>query len=506
MPVTPIHNNMRRRLVSNAGEKGAYLHEDHSALLAGTSWAQQQPCAAGTEGLTIKGSFNAPQVGSYVENVTQGFISPIIATASGELSMHYPLQTSGTNWGQATGTTANKLVDSAASFTQTVTVGMIVALRNLSDYAVVTAIDSDSQLSLSKDISPSGTNYTLMKGFRPGDTIRLGTAVLDGSAGHTMVEIPRFYYAHDFASGKHKWTISPFGQTGLEIHPAFQSPAGNPHEAVYIGAFEGAISGRGQGNESLAGYNLASAQLNSYAGFQPATNGQRSEFRQVAGNNGGGWQIIDWYIRWAWQLLFLTEYENMDSQQVLGAGVTNWSGATILEYFGNPGGDVWNHSFAPSLNGFSLPDGNNSVNRDTNNRHIGGVLSYRGIENPWGNIWKWVDGVNYNDGRVYLTNDPANYADDISSAPYVDTGVTQSTVNGYISKIHDTPHGLIVAESGGDSNSYIPDNYCYNPGWRVARCGGAASAGALAGFAALRANAASSGRDSFTGSRVCLRI
>src|SRR5699024_5158323 len=119
-------------------------------------------------------------------------------------------------------------------------------------------------------------------------------------------------------------TISPFAQNGLEIFPAFRKPGGL-HEAIYIGAFEGAIAGRGQGSEALTGYNLATDKLNSYAGFQPVTSGQRSEFRQVAGNNGAGWQIIDWYVNWAWQLLFLTEYESMHSQQVLGDGVTNWS-------------------------------------------------------------------------------------------------------------------------------------------------------------------------------------
>lgn len=498
MPITPIHENMRRRLISNAGEKGAYLHEDHSALLAGTSWKDEQQAAAGTEGLTIAGNFSAPQIGTYVENLTQGFIAQILGTVGGELQMHYPLQTVGTNWGTSDGTSAGKLVDSTATFTQTASVGMIVALRNLDDHAIVTAIDSDTQLSVSKDIFPSGTKYSIMRGFNEGDTVRLGTAVLDGSAGHCMVEMPRFYYGHTYMDPDHLWTVWPGPKDGLDPFPAFKKPNGGLFDHIYIGAFEAAAQGRGQGEERLTNYNLGSDPINSFAGFQPVTYGQRSEFRQAAGNVGSGWQIIDWYINWAWQLLFITEYNSMHSQQALGDGVTNWGYTEWREEYNN------GEYFPISHNGFSIPAGNNSLNDDGGASNVGGFLTYRGIENPWGNIWKWLDGVNYNDGRVYLANDPANYDDDIDTDPYFDTGVIQPDHNGYQSKIHNTPHGLLVESVDGASG--VNDYYWYTPGWRVARAGGSAARGAAAGFAALDARHSSSHRGATIGSRVCLKL
>jgi len=63
--------------------------------------------------------------------------------------------------GTTDGTTANKLVDSTQNFVTTVTIGDVI--RNTTDgtYAIVTAIDSDTQLSLSVDIMVSGENYTI---------------------------------------------------------------------------------------------------------------------------------------------------------------------------------------------------------------------------------------------------------------------------------------------------------------------------------------------------------
>jgi len=62
---------------------------------------------------------------------------------------------------QADGTTANKLVDSAQSFTTSVKVGAIVHNTTDGTIATVTAIDSNTQLSISADIMASGEDYTI---------------------------------------------------------------------------------------------------------------------------------------------------------------------------------------------------------------------------------------------------------------------------------------------------------------------------------------------------------
>lgn len=501
MAVQPIHKNMRRRLVKADKTQGSYLDNNNSALLAGTSWKDSQQAASGTAGLTIKGTFTDPKVGQYVQNTSKNFMAQIKSASGSKITVRPPMGTAGTNWGQTTGNGSSKLIDSEASFSGAVQAGMIAAKRDLSDYAVVTGVDSDTKLSLSKNLFGKNDDYTLMQGFEKNDNIRLGTAVLNGDAGHVMVEVPRFYYNYEW-TGTHNWYVRSLKSDNTpNVFPAFKKPGGGTYDFLYIAAFEGAVDDYGFANgKQLIDYSLGSAKLGSFAGMHPVCRGQRSEFRHAAGNNGDGWHIIDWYENWAWQLLLMLEYESLDSQAALGKGLTTWSRAGRDDWVVKTLNRPVNHT------GYSINEGNQSVNRQTGAANASGVLSYRGIENPWGNIWKWLDGVNYNDGRVYLANDPAGYADDISNNPYVDAGVSQPQNNGYISDIHHTPNGLIVAESAGGSSTHLPDYYWYNGGWRVARAGGVVAIGARAGFACLSASYSSVTRNTATGSRVALRI
>jgi hypothetical protein len=63
--------------------------------------------------------------------------------------------------GSATSTTANKLVDSTQNFNTTAQVGSFIKNTTDSTTASVTAIDSDTALSISSDIMASGENYIL---------------------------------------------------------------------------------------------------------------------------------------------------------------------------------------------------------------------------------------------------------------------------------------------------------------------------------------------------------
>jgi hypothetical protein len=114
---------------------------------------------------------------------------------------------------------------------------------------------------------------------------------------------------------------------------------------------------------------------------------------------------------------------------------------------------------------------------------LGGAL---GIENIWGNVGSWVDGINFSNRVVYVSTNPEDYADD-TSTNYIDTNVSVSG-NGYITEfdLSDTvPWAFAPKATGGSSTTYIPDSSATATGWTVAISGGSYSSGATAGLFAL---------------------
>ena len=228
----------------------------------------------------------------------------------------------------------------------------------------------------------------------------------------------------------------------------------------------------------------------------PLVEGQRGEFRQVAANRGAGWHQWNFAANWAVQLLFLIEHETFNSQSIY-EGITNWSSGDRDAITPN----TRNRSVVQT--GASLEAGNASTFSSTSG-DASSVFSYRGIENFYGNIWKFEDGINIHDNHPYVAYLPQNFADDTQSN-YLDLGVTMPASNGYQEQIHDTV-GLITSEVGASDSTYLTDYYWQNPDWRVALSGGYSRNGSRAGFAARRANYSSSARNSLIGSRACAKF
>jgi hypothetical protein len=499
MGVKYIHTQMKRCLLTDAGVRNYYLDRDDSHLNAGTQYTDNQLTAAGTEGYTVNGSFSVDMAGKYLKNVTKDFEAYIISATSSSLTLHPPMQTTETNWSTTDGATANKLIDSTATFvTDGIEVGMVAVLRDLSDWAVITAINSDTTLSVSKDIFPSGTKYSLMKGFEVGDEVQVGTALFDGSDGQVVVQIPKFWFKHIYNDPAHRWDVHHSPKPGYTLHPAF-TVGGVEKDFIYISAFEGSVLGARQfSSQRLIDFDLATNSLTSLPGLTPLTNGQRSEFRQVAGNRGAGWHQWDQAAQWALQLLFMIEHETMHSQSVY-MGFTDWNFSTEVDPL----------AFNSSLNraiqqtGYSLRNGNNSVMSGSGG-DASAVFSYRGIENFYGHLWKFVDGININDRQPYLSFNPDDYADD-TPTDYLDLGITLPDVNGYIGELHNTAYGLFPKTNNGGSTTYLCDYYWQSTGWRVVLSGGTTNNIDLAGFATLRALNSSGYRTPVVGSRACFR-
>ena len=120
------------------------------------------------------------------------------------------------------------------------------------------------------------------------------------------------------------------------------------------------------------------------------------------------------------------------------------------------------------------------------------IVSYRGEENPYGNIWKWVDGMNIVNptsfaagdcGKVYVADH--GFADSSTSSPYEDTGIYPAYGEGYISAFgYSETHDWLFIPTEYSGNTATPvGDYAWNKnaGNRVARIGGDWGNGAIAG-------------------------
>ena len=294
-------------------------------------------------------------------------------------------------------------------------------------------------------------------------------ATLDGSAGQVMVEIPKFYYKKMLVGDIHSYQISFAAQDDFIVHPAFiKNGIEVPHR--YFGAYEGYVLG---------------GKLGSVSGQCPATYLTRSEFRSQASSRGAGWRQTDFYLNSAVQLLYLVEYQDFNSQETIGMGRAEMSAGT------------WTCDSYLGISGKSNGDGNgtNSVAGNTNNAY----MTYRGIENWYGNIRTFIDGVNIYYQQYYVSNDDTSFADDTTTG-YVSIG-TASSSSGYQDTLIDSV-GFLPASVEAYSTTKIGDWYAQNSGDCVVLSGGNALNAFGAGVFSLYAYRNSSHWDVNVGSRV----
>ena len=299
------------------------------------------------------------------------------------------------------------------------------------------------------------------------------TADLTGAGGQVMVEIPKFYYKHSMSGNVHSWEISEMPLSGYAVHPAFLKN-GVEVDHRYFGAYEASS---------------ASSTMGSASGTTPAASKTRTTFRTEASARGTGWRQVEYYLHSAIQLLYLVEYQDFNSQEMIGEGRTTLSGGS------------WDTSSYIGISGKSNADGNGTNSNDSSTLGGDAYMTYRGIENWYGNMWEMRDGWTVNDVSasqliMYATNNDADFAD---------TGSTNMTViyddtspisgGGYISGLADISNGFIGNAMSGASNTYVGDyywQYAGGSGWSLPMVGANAINGSPAGAFTLHVSDASS--------------
>ena len=194
-------------------------------------------------------------------------------------------------------------------------------------------------------------------------------------------------------------------------------------------------------------------------------------------NRGAGWHSGNIKSESLNQLLMIVELGTMNLQSAIANGVVSVPD--------NP--NTENNSI---ITGGTSNIGNNTGMANGTNGLVS--ISYRGVENPWGNIWKFVYGVNIHGngsqggGIPYICKD-YNYAESKNSDNYESAGFMVANANGYISAIgYSELYDWLFfpAETLGNSSLPVGDYFYATPnlnGYRIARLGGYWSDGGDAG-------------------------
>jgi hypothetical protein len=171
--------------------------------------------------------------------------------------------------------------------------------------------------------------------------------------------------------------------------------------------------------------------------------------RNIANNRGTGWEQQHFNASSAIQMLLIVEYGSLNSQAVIGQGVVNVADDGLT-----------NQSV---ITGATSSLGNKSGKATGTDGLVS--VSYRGVENFWGNIWKWVDGFNINNGVSYISNVNGNFVSNIFTGQYIATGFANANANGYVSSVGlnvNFDYGFIPTVALGTSTSKYADYFFQN--------------------------------------------
>lgn len=346
------------------------------------------------------------------------------------------------------------------------------------------------------------------------------TFKFDGTNGEVLTRIPEFYWKREIIDGYEYIYIADYAIAGF-----------NKSEEFSVGRYDACIDEDGV--------------LHSFSGYSPSTNKNITQHRDAAKLLSDEFCMID-YRHFILQLLYLVEYANYNSQSQLGNGIvsmrytasdkaiiagetTNTIVIATNNYF-KVGQQI---AIGTTVDGVSICKDRTiteieEYSQDTTEGTaitfdgdpvtiaVGNIIHscgqkeggcdslgmksgclandsqhaviYRGIENIFGNVYNWIDGINIKDYQAYICRDPEQYISDKFETPYEKIGyVNSEEENQYIKKLgydEKNPDIALPIEVGGGvgSSTGMCDSYHASTGNRVALVGGYFYNGSHAGL------------------------
>ena len=359
--------------------------------------------------------------------------------------------------------------------------GVEIDLTNLNPETAVTYTDAAvgmtpgsawNTMPIFKDIKPCVLKNGVVQYYlNPNDLTKKadGTAadISSGNDGDVMVEIPKIGYKIITANNTLiiKVTSNPDDAANFKYYAHTREDEGD-RSKLYIGAYLGSN---------------VSSKLRSLSGKTPyaggtAPAGTIGTCRTMAQANGAGYDQVSFYPLTLLQCLFLIKYKNRDSQTALGRGYVDGNSAAI-----NTGGT-------------------NSKGIDFGETTGKQQMCFLNIEDMWGNLFWFIDGLFSNASRNMLTAF-TDFND--TGAGYTDRGQgATSDIGNYMSKPQGTTEtGFIAKEVSGSATTHFTDSAYLNAA-RLPSFGGRWNSGGLAGVFRLLVNLAADSSYSSCGARL----
>lgn len=246
--------------------------------------------------------------------------------------------------------------------------------------------------------------------------------------GDVFVKIPKFWFKITKDGTKRKIQIADKAVDGFMVSPAHQDRGDGKGERDYV---------------YVSRYHVSTG-YKSISGVKPLASITRATARSGCSGRGTGYCQFDMMTLITIWYLYLVEFAHWNSQLKIGYGCGNNSATENL--------------------GASDTMPYHTGNMKSSRTAYGVGTQYRWIEDLWGNVLDWVDGIYFSSANIYAIKNPANFSDS-SGGTYVGTRPTSegeikawkdSTVSGY--------EWFVYPSDVYNDNNYA--TYCCDPAFR----------------------------------------
>lgn len=233
-----------------------------------------------------------------------------------------------------------------------------------------------------------------------------------------MSAIPKFYWKFSNIDNGYELRISD-----SKLDDGYDCPmhkvGGVEKDFVYIACYLGSEQ---------------NGKMRSLPNVNPVNTIPLTRLRELAQSNGQGYQSWNWYSLQGLLILYLISYKNLDSLRALGAGVVDYN-------------------VGIQKTGFTSDKG---LNYGTQSQSQS--ICFLGIEDFWGNLFQWVDGICLStDYRILVTQDNKTFNNTGSGFESLGKFFNYNE-GGFMSKVaHTNKACFLPTEFKGSQSTYYTD-------------------------------------------------